>query len=295
MSSGGTSKDFWDKADVILKVIIALVVALVGILGQQYLTNVNEESNRHRLHTELLVRREEAETSLKRDVFNTIYSSFLNQSSNNSSDRLLSLELLAYNFHESVNLEPLFRHLAEEFVAEKDWSHLKRLTRAAREMGKRQLLVLDQSGVSADATLEFSGLVPGMGDGNPITISRELDLNGWHRAIDLTFSEVDTAARGFEVYLNVTSTTTGNKTAPSVSVGFSVNFFDFPRIDNIRLSGDQRLAIVLNEFFDTNADFTIVLFPGSLASVSDGPTVEEAIQRLGMSTDPEPASTPESN
>jgi hypothetical protein len=65
-------------------------------------------------------------------------------------------------------------------------------------------------------------------------------------------------------------------------VGFSVNFFDFPRIDNIRLSGDQRLAIVMNEFFDTNADFTIVLFPGSLASVSDGPTVEEAIDRLGM-------------
>jgi len=89
--------------------------------------------------------------------------------------------------------------------------------------------------------------------------------------------------------LKVTSTTTGNKTVPSVSVGFSVNFFDFPRIDNIRLSGDQRLAVVLNEFFDTNADFTIVLFPGSLASVSDGPTVEEAIQRLGMETGLSPA------
>jgi hypothetical protein len=282
MSGDGKSKDLWDKADVILKVIITLVVALVGILGQQYLSSLSEESNRHRLHTELLVRREEAETSLKRDVFNTIYGSFLSQSSNNPADRLLALELLAYNFHESVNLEPLFRHLADQFVAGKNDILLQRLTKAAREMGKRQLLVLDQSGVSADATLEFTGLIPGRGDGIPITISRQLDLGGWHRTIDLTFSEVDTAAKDFSVYLNVTSTTTGNKTVPSVSVGFSINFFDFPRIDNIRLSGDQRLAIVMNEFFDTNADFTIVLFPGSLASVSDGPTVEEAIERLGM-------------
>jgi hypothetical protein len=285
MSGGATTKDWWDKADVILKVIITLVVALVGILGQQYLSTMTEESNRHRLHTELLVRREEAETSLKRDVFNTIYSSFLSQSSSNPGDRLLALELLAYNFHESVNLEPLFRHLADQFVANRDWGYLKRLTRAAREMAKRQLLVIDQSGVSADATLEFSGLIPGAGDGVPITVSRELTLGDWHREIDLTFSEVDTSARDFSVYLNVTSTSTGDKAVPSVSVGFSVNFFDFPRIDNIRLSGDQRLAIVMNEFFDTNADFTIVLFPGSLASVSDGPTVEEAINRLGIQPD----------
>ena len=282
MTGKTSEKDWWDKADVILKVLITLVVALVGILGQQYLSTVTEESNRHRLHTELLVRREEAETSLKRDVFNTIYSSFLSQGSSNPGDRLLALELLAYNFHESVNLEPLFRHLAETFVRDRQWGYLKRLTRAAREMAKRQLLVLDQSGVSADATLEFSGIIPGRGDGIPVTISRELDLDGWHRTIDLTFTEVDTAAKDLTVYLNVTSTPSGGKAVPSVSVGFSINFFDFPRIDNIRLSGDQRLAVVMNEFFDTNADFTIVLFPGSLASVSDGPTVEEAIDRLGI-------------
>jgi hypothetical protein len=262
-------------------VIITLVVALVGILGQQYLSRLSEESTRDRLHTELLVRREEAETSLKKDVFSTIYGAFLKDASTNLDDRLLALELLAYNFHESVNLEPLFRHLADDFLLKKDWPRLKRLTKAAKEMGKRQLLVLDQSGVSADIMLDFARLIPGRGDGIPVTFSQKLELDRWKREIDLTVSEVDTAAKDFTVHLNVTSVGPDGKTVPSVSVGFSVNFFDFPRIDNIRLSGDQRLALVLNEYFDTNADFTIVLFPGSLASVSDGPSVEEALQRLG--------------
>jgi hypothetical protein len=279
MSGDAKSKDWWDKADVILKVIITLVVALVGILGQQYLSQVTEESTRDRLHTELLVRREEAETSLKKDVFNTIYSSFLSNAASNVDDRLLSLELLAYNFNESVNLEPLFRHLADEFIAKNDRPRLKRLTQAAKEMGKRQLLILDQSGVSADIMLDFASLVNG--EGTPVTFSRKLELNQWTREIQLTFSEVDTAAKDFAAHLNVTSIGPDQRTFPSVSVSFSVNFFDFPRIDNIRLSGDQRLAIVLNEYFDRNADFTIVLFPGSLASVSDGPTVEEALERLG--------------
>jgi len=60
------------------------------------------------LHPSLISKREEADSALRKDMFVSIIQSFLRADSTSIDDRLLKLELLAYNFHESLNLKPLF-------------------------------------------------------------------------------------------------------------------------------------------------------------------------------------------
>ena len=56
-------------------------------------------------------RREESESALRKDMFVSIISSFVNPRDTALSSDVLNLEMLAYNFHESLNLKPLFLEL----------------------------------------------------------------------------------------------------------------------------------------------------------------------------------------
>ena len=70
-----------------------------------------------------------------------------------------------------------------------------------------------------------------------------------------------------------------------IACEFSVGFFDFPMIDNTRLSHDQRCAVVLTDFYkpdSTNpiANITLLAFPGSHASLKEKPYYEEIVHNL---------------
>jgi hypothetical protein len=65
---------------------------------------------------------------------------------------------------------------------------------------------------------------------------------------------------------------------------FWVGYFDFPSIDNIRLSENQRCSVVLKKL-DKNqksAEITLLYFPGSYASLKDKPYIEDMIRNLGL-------------
>ena len=61
---------------------------------------------------------------------------------------------------------------------------------------------------------------------------------------------------------------------------FSVSYFDFPMIDNTRLVGGQRCSVVLNNISDQSADITLVLFPGTYASLKEKPYYNEVIESV---------------
>ena len=61
---------------------------------------------------------------------------------------------------------------------------------------------------------------------------------------------------------------------------FTVGFFDFPMLDNIRLPEGSRCAIVLNAFDPEYADFTFVYFPGERASLTEKPYYDEILLNL---------------
>ena len=48
-------------------------------------------------------------------------------------------------------------------------------------------------------------------------------------------------------------------------------------IDNTRLAGDQRCAVVLNAFEEERADVTLIYFPGSRASLKEKLFYEDVI------------------
>jgi hypothetical protein len=64
------------------------------------------------------------------------------------------------------------------------------------------------------------------------------------------------------------------------TANFTVSYFDFPMIDNTRLDRGQRCSVVLNSFSDQSADLTLVLFPGTYASLKEKPYYNEVIESV---------------
>jgi hypothetical protein len=113
----GREKDTWDKWDVLLKpvggLLAALSVALVGFFGSQYIERQQATETNVRLYAELMSNREKADSDLRKDMFNAIITTFLESKPPENKEEVLALELLAYNFHDVMDLGPLFKHVEQ--------------------------------------------------------------------------------------------------------------------------------------------------------------------------------------
>ena len=98
-------------------------------------------------------RREEADSALRKDMFRSILDTFVTKTSGeanpNPEAQVLNLELLAYNFHESLDLGPLFKHVQRQLASAQPSvgptapdSLLWRLERVAEEVKERQLAAI---------------------------------------------------------------------------------------------------------------------------------------------------------
>jgi len=175
-------KDFWDKAAIVLQpvggLLAALAVAGLGFFGSQFIERRQSEETRARFASELISKREEADSALRKDMFVSIIQSFLRADSTSIDDRLLKLELLAYNFHESLNLKPLFFQLERDAVnsgGAKGEELRDRLSKVAREVTRKEMVVLEEAGKSFERTVDVDDLVRNPG-GIPLE-SATLTLN----------------------------------------------------------------------------------------------------------------------
>jgi len=283
-----TKKDGSDKAGIILKPAIALVAALVlayfGFLTSNYLEGTQQAEMRIRLYTELISKREEAESALRKDMFKSIMDSFLELKAATLEAKLLQVELLACNFHESLNLKPLFAHLKREIAgddstdATQKQEYLERLYTVAREITATQVAVLEVGGIEFERTIVFERLREKPA-GLPLE-SAELELRGIKRDFRVFVIEVDTTAKEIKVSLEI-DTPEQPLAAPGRDLAeFWVGLFDLPMIVNTRLSNDQRCAIVLTRFGEASAELTGVYFPGSHASLKEKPYFQEMVDNL---------------
>jgi hypothetical protein len=292
----GQKKDPWDKLSLVLQsgggILTAITVAILGFIGSNYLKDreIAETASRERLqanetnvriYTELMSRREEAESALRKDMFVSMIQSFLKPGSTSLDEKVLNLELLSYNFHESLNLKPLFLYISRQIRRSVDpgkTAYLTRVQNVAAEITRKQMLVLEGAGTKFDRVIDLESLKAGAG-GLPLD-EGTLALDGIERHFSVIVQTADRAASELKVRLEIRtpSDTLGNFETSSVE--FWVGFFDFPMIDNTRLGHDQRCAIVLNAFEDTSADITIVYFPGSYASLKEKPYYQEVVQNL---------------
>ncbi len=291
--TGSTSpkkkKDGWEIAQVVLEpvggLLTAVAVAFLGFYGSRTLERQQRFDANFRLYSELMSKREESESALRKDMFKSIIDSFLKPGMQNSplDAQLLNLELLAYNFHESLNLKPLFLYLEKSIRAVNNQgekaAHLDRLERVAREVTRKQMLSLEEAGAKFDRQIDLDSLRAS--PGGLVLDEDSMGIDDIKRLFRIIVLEADQQTRNIKVRLEVRTLNDPlhQDDDPNI-IEFWVGFFDFPMIDNTRLSHDQRCAIVLTNFDDHSADISVIDFPGSHASLREKPYFDEIIDNL---------------
>lgn len=291
MSTPGAPKDFWDRLQIILSplggLLTAVAVASLGLMGSRALEQQQSNEAKLRLYSELMTRREESEATLRKEMFQSIIGSFFDAQSATLDTRLLKMELLAQNFHEALNLVPLFEHIQREIdraslSREEKRGYTQRLGDLAREVTRKQMIVLEASGRRHDWTVLISDSLSS-GSGSEQLEDVEATLDGVQRRFRVTLARADTVRREFRVSLEIETPQQPGVPANAVgrySVDFDVGFFSTPMIDNTRLSNDQRVAIVLSDMNQFGATLSLVYFPGSRASLREKPYYEEILRKL---------------
>ena len=291
-------RDFWDKASIVLQpvggLLTAVAVAILGFWTSSYLRDrearesvlrerMQTSETNARLYSELISKREESESALRKDMFTSIINSFLKEGPATLEQKMLNLELLVYNFHESLNLKPLFLHiekLAREGPARNEY--VSRLNQVAEQVSKKQMLVIEEGGESFDATVDWQSLTfrTSSGREGASDLSRDLVVDGIRRNFKVEALGADPVNQ--QLQLRVTVRTGEGSNVETISSEFWLGFFDFPMIDNTRLPQDQRFAVVLNNFDRAHhgADITLAYFPGKYAGLREKPYYDEILAKL---------------
>ena len=301
MADAGKPKDFWDKVTIVLHpmggLLTAIAVTFVGMKGSQVLDRRQSVDTNARLYSELMSRREEAESSLRKDMFVSIISSFLQPNREDLDGKVLNLELLAYNFNDSLNLKPLFLDLQRRIQKSSDRDrddYLQRINRVARETTSKQLFSLLGQGKSFTRSVDFEQLAA---TGGGLLLDPEsMTIRKTACQISLRVLKQDSVQQQVKVRLEVKYPGSQPELSDTRAV-FDVGFFDFPVIDNTRLANGLRCAVTLTNFSkDAAADLTTVCFPGEYASLKDRPYYDEVIQKLReANADDGEAATPPSD
>lgn len=296
MTSPAPQKDFWDRLQIVLSpvggLLTAIAVASLGIFGSRTIERQQSNEAKLRLYSELMTRREESEATLRKEMFQSIIGSFFDAESVNLDTRLLKMELLAQNFHEALNLVPLFEHMQREIDVSRASREEKRyfasrLADLAREVTRKQMIVLESSGRRHDWTVLISDTLAA-GTGSEQLEDVDVTLDGIRRRFRVTLSRADTARRELRVGLEI-ETPADQPGVPANAVGrytvdFDLGFYSTPMIDNTRLSNDQRVALVLTDMNQYGASLSLVYFPGSRASLREKPYYEEILRKLTDTT-----------
>ncbi len=274
----------------------ALAVAVVGIYGSNVLDRTRARDADVQLYAQLMSQREQAETSLRKDMFNSIIGTFLKTSSTGYpyEQQVLNLELLAYNFHEALDLAPLFKHVYMEIRDSKDPhadEYMRRLEKVAGEVKSKQIAALEESGGKLDASINLDELDQALNglkviDGEISPHSQAVgdpSLQKTQFKVEALYA--DRKKKEIRIKLEVRQAqqageSKGSSEAPASYSVFTVSPFDFPMIDNTRLPNGKRCALVVRNFGDPSVAITLVYFPGSRASLKEKPFYDEAMHEL---------------
>ena len=169
MSEDNNKKHDWIEigTKVLTPIVAGLLIAWAGFVSNYTLTDISNNQESARLITELQIRREQAESELRKDVFDQTLQAFLlkdkvqDNSISGMSKQMLRLELLSLNFGDSLSLSPLFKEFRGDLknlkpmekseipTFDEDRGELrKRLYSLARRVASTQVSSLDQHGVS---------------------------------------------------------------------------------------------------------------------------------------------------
>lgn len=272
-------------------IFVAVAIGASGLLGSNYLKETAAFKARTeksyltvealRIYSELMSKREEAESSLREGMFHTIIQSFSETERRPIEELFLNLKLLAYNFDESFNIKPFFLFLRNKELISSGMSrdeHLEDLEDIAQYVITKQLWTLGGNGTSFFRTFDLDLLHQNRAC--LLLKDETLTLEGRERNFRIAVLEVNTKMKAIKIRLEITTPKGSDHELEIKVVEFWVGSFDFPTVDNIRLSHNQRCAVVLNQLSETTAHITFVMFPGTLAGIKEKPYYQETVQHI---------------
>ena len=303
----------------LVKVLALPLVTLV--LGYWFNSSLNERQqidNNVRLYAEMMGRREEADSNLRKDMFNSILTTFMARDPNSKltaddqiRQQILSLELLAYNFHESLDIAPLFKDVGRRISINETpvSTELRgRLESVALQVIEHQLTALSDVGTvergdalpdkikDLQAHIMFGAraiadpmVKPGEGPSRVCLSMEATDGARHYRQFLLELIGYNQLVHEVQVRLYVSKVLTAEQCQQAtldlegqreIDTNFVVGLFDFPMIDNTRLSGSERCSVSLTALNPNVVSLTVAYFPASRASLKDKPYYDEVIKAL---------------
>ena len=313
---GGGAGRTW--VDLIKALALPLVTLVLGYWFNASLNERQQADTNLRLYAEVMGRREEADSNLRKDMFNSILTTFMakDPASRLSTEevirqQILSLELLAYNFHESLDIGPLFKDVQRRITVEDQSTNAElrgRLESVALQVIEHQLTALSDAGMveRGDAlpakindlqaylmfgtrTVPDPNVKPGEGTARVCLSMKALDESMRYRQFRLELLQYDQTAREVQVHLYVSKAlseqecrqpTLDLEAKREIDTNFIVGLFDFPMIDNTRLSGGERTAVSLTALNPSVMSVALSYFPASRASLKDKPYYDEVLGDL---------------
>ena len=274
-----------DWIDILAKLLPGIGAIIAGIFIPLVIHINAERSRNNQLYTEIVSKREMADTELRAKMFENLIKCFFGDISQQrtNKEKLTLLRLLALNFHEFFDLKPLF----EELEAELEKEYKYKLREIAKEIASKQEAMLShiKEGIVFERTL-YKGKENGI-------IVPPIDQNAYrgHR-LGITVTEIGQNDAYVYVKIYVIDIPEGVKNVgDTAEVSFELSFYDMPFIDNTKLFNATRFAITLKDIvWDENdkskrkaARIKIIFFPESYMSSRDRPYLDEMLQQLRKS------------
>jgi len=282
--------------------VIPLVVALGGVFLTSWQKDRDNADNNNRLYTQLVSQREQSDTTLRTEMFKAVIEKFLSGSkSGDPHDLVLKLELLAYNFHESLDLGPLFKEVLRildqpSSLSQEERKGLrKRLDAAAANIVVQQVAALRLKGQGWSGNTSFEDVQKSSGDSYLIDGQvPDQSVGGKGMRVRLQVLAMDVKRREIKVRLLVQSQADSRA---FVDRDFHVSLYDFPMLDNTRFPNGQRCAVVLTDFYVENsgseeakrlnsfAIIEVVVFPATSGSLKERIEYDELLRSMLRSKD----------
>ena len=241
------------------------------------------------LYINLLSKREEADTAMRLGLFNSLIGSYMERSTTDLGKKLTQLELLSLNFHDALNLNPLFWELQRRIDqsppgANRDalGEHIDRVAKGVRD---RQVALLEVGAVAMKRDVDLRLVVD--------PSSPQADTKPWSTV--LRVPRFDEAGRPGKPECEVTLEVTMKdpkmrrvwvdlkpQDCDHKRVAFWVDMFDFPLATFSRITPFERIAVTLDDYDEQVqvAKLTVLYFPSSRSAAKDKPYIEDLVTRL---------------
>lgn len=257
---------------------------IAGIFIPLVIHNSGEKSRNHQLYAEIVSRREVSDTDLRAKMFENLIKAFFGSGTGNqtTSQKITLLHLLALNFHEFFNLEPLFDQLESELRTKEEKNRLREIAREIVSKQEAMLSQVEEGMVYTETVFE--------GEQNGIMVpSSEKPAYRGHR---LGIKVLETGKSKDYAIIQVEDIPEGRTDIGTiVKIPFKLNYYDTPFIENTKLANNVRFAITLQNI-GTLTDRTliqikVIFLPETYMSARDRPYLEEMLRQLIISKKPQ--------